>query len=63
VGRLGHALTDQDLARAGAGGDPGGQVDGPAEVVATLDDYRPGGHPDIGRRHPGLGELHHQLQG
>ena len=48
-GRLGNALADQDLAWAGAGGDPGGQIDGAAEVVATLDDHRPGRHPDMSR--------------
>jgi hypothetical protein len=38
-----------------------GQVDGAAEVVATLDDHRPGGHPDMRRRQAGLRELRHHF--
>jgi hypothetical protein len=54
-GGLGHALADPDLARASVGGDLGGQVHGAAEVVAALDHYRPGRHPDVDRWQAGLG--------
>ena len=53
---------DQDLPGLGAGGDPGGQVDG-AAGNAALDDHRPGGHADVGRGEAGLGDLADHGQG
>ena len=60
---LDHGLAHQDPTGAGMGGDPGGQVDGAAEVVAALDHHRPGRHPDMGRRQAGLRKPRYQLEG
>jgi hypothetical protein len=53
VGVGDELLADEDLAWAGVVGDPGRDVDGPAEVVALLEHYRAGV-----QAHAGLGQAH-----
>jgi hypothetical protein len=52
---LDHGLADQDPTGAGIGGDPGGQVDGAAEVVAALDTTGPAATPTCAGGSPACG--------
>src|SRR5262249_59688490 len=53
AGSAGNAGGDQDLAAASVPGDPGGQVDRGAEIVAVSADRRAVVRPGAGKQKPG----------
>ena len=63
AGRLDHGPADEHLALARVLGDPRGQVDGLAEVVALLEDDRPRVEAHVRRWEPRFGDAAHHGQG